>query len=85
MLGTIIERIESGHKYIVHWCDETKSEQTEEHLFGAFTKRNQHQMNNRVLAIDREQYIYKPAIVIGHSKDWKMLTVRYTDPEENDR
>jgi hypothetical protein len=85
LLGTIKKRIKSGHDYLIRWCDETETQQTEEHLFGAFTRRNQHQLNDRVLAIDDEQYIYKPAKIIGHSNDWKMLTVRFTDEEEEDR
>ncbi len=85
LLGIIIKRIESGHEYIIDWCDKTESNQSEEHLFGAFTRRNQHQINDRVLAFDNQQCIYKSAVVINHLNDGKMLTVRFTDPNEENR
>jgi len=70
---------------MIRWCDDTKSQQGEEHLFGAFTRRNQHEINNLVLAIDNDQYTYKPAKVIGHSNHGKTLTVRFVDPEEENK
>ncbi len=81
LLGKITRRINSGHEYLIHWCDNTETQQMEEHLFGAFTQPNRHELGDRVLALDNEQCIYKPAKIIGHSNDWKMLTVQYTDDE----
>lgn len=82
LLGTIADRIESGHKYIIHWCDESTSTQTEEHLFGALIRRNRCLINDQVLALDEDQYIYKSATILSQSDDGKMLTVRFTDSKE---
>ena len=78
-----MDRMESGHDYLIRWCDGKESEQSEQHLFGAFTQPNPHQLGDRVLAIDNEQYIYKPAKIIGISDDGNTLTVRFTDEEGN--
>ncbi|CAF4979898.1 unnamed protein product, partial [Rotaria sp. Silwood1] len=85
MLGTIIKRVGYGHTYIIQWCDEKKSEQEEEYLFGAFTTPIQCQPNDYVLAMDNDQYIYKLALVITKSNDQKTLTVRFIDSKENNR
>ena len=82
LLGTIVDRIESGHKYIIHWCDERTSNQTEEHLFGALIRRNRCQIKDQVLALDEDQYIYKPATILAQSDDGKTLTVRFTGSKE---
>jgi hypothetical protein len=85
MLGTIIDRVEPGYKYIIQWCDETKSSQEEEHLFGAFRRRIEPQVDYFVLAIDDDQYIYKPAKVTVISRDRKTLTIRFLDSKKNNR
>ncbi|CAF3780229.1 unnamed protein product [Rotaria sordida] len=85
MLGTIIERVGYGHTYIIRWCDESESREEEEYLFGAFTRSIQHELNDSVLALDNDQYIYKLAKVISISDDKKTLTIRFTDPKENNR
>ena len=85
LLGTILQRTESGHKYTIRWCNDKETDQAEQHLFGAFTRRNQHRVGDRVLALNKEQYVYKPARVIALVKDGKELIIRFTDPEENDR
>jgi len=85
MLGTIIDRLESGHEYIIKWCDETKSSQQEEDLFGAFRRRIEPQVDYFVLAMDDDQCIYKIAKVTVISRDRKTLTIRFLDPKENNR
>lgn len=85
LLGTIIDRIESGHKYIIRWCNEQQDTQTEDHLFGTLMRRNLCQINDRVLALDDDQYIYLPATIIDQSKDGKTLTVRFADYTRHDK
>jgi hypothetical protein len=85
MLGTLIKRVESGHEYIIRWCDETESKQEEEHLFGAFTRCIQHRLDDLVLAMDNEECIYKPAQVTRISNIHQTLTVRFLDSKEDNR
>ena len=65
MLGTIIDRVQFGHTYVVKWCDGKDGTQEEEHLFGAFTKRIKPKVNCFVLAIDNDECIYKAAKVVS--------------------
>jgi hypothetical protein len=85
MLGTIIDRLESGHEYTIKWCDETKSSQEEEDLFGAFRRRIEPQVDYFVLAMDNDQCIYKPAKVTMISEDRKTLTIRFLDSKKTNR
>ncbi len=78
MLGTIIDRVDTGHKYLIDWCDDSKSEQKEEHLFGAFVRRDRHYKNGYVLAMDNNK-IYKPAKTISISNNKQTLTVQFDD------
>ena len=79
LLGTIIDRIASGHKYLIRWCNGKENTQTEDHLFGTLIRRNRCDINDRVLALDDDQYIYKPATIIKRFDDEKTLTVRFAD------
>lgn len=81
-LGEIIDRVKYGHEYMIRWCDDTESKQEEQHLFGSFTRRNHHHKNDLVLAMDDEEYVYKPAHVIKHLNKEKQLLVRFIDSEE---
>jgi hypothetical protein len=83
MLGTIIDRIKNGHTYIIEWCDESKTEQQDEHLFGAFTRQIKHKKGNYVLAIDDNDKLYKPAKIKSISNDEKSLTVQFTNLNKN--
>lgn len=40
-------------------------------------------MNDQVLALDEDEYVYKPATILTQSDDGKTLTVRFTGPKEN--
>ncbi len=77
MLGTIKERRDTGHRYLIKWFNGDENEQKEEHLFGAFIRRNEHRKDGYVLAIDDNDQIYKPAKTIKVSDDKKQLTIRY--------
>ncbi|CAF4354296.1 unnamed protein product, partial [Adineta steineri] len=85
MLGTIIDRVESGHRYLIKWCDETESYQEEEHLFGTFSTHNEHQINYYVLAVDGDQYIYKPARIKKILNDKRTLNIRFLDADQQNR
>lgn len=87
LLGTIIDRLKSGHRYKIRWYDDTESNQEEEHLFGAFIRRNNYHRGDRVLALDEDDYTYKPARIKklpDDSDDRKTLNVCFTDPEETE-
>lgn len=77
MLGTIIDRIGTGHLYIIEWFDGSRSQQKEEHLFGAFIRRNRHYLHAYVLAMDIDDKIYKPAQIISISNNGCTLHVQF--------
>ncbi|CAF4358976.1 unnamed protein product, partial [Rotaria sp. Silwood2] len=83
MLGTIKKRVGTGHRYLIEWCDTNKSKQSDEHLFGAFTQRNKHRINDYVLAIDDDDTIYKLAKVQSISNDGKNLKVQFINLNTN--
>jgi hypothetical protein len=85
MLGEIKNRTPCGHKHMIHWCDKKESIQKEEHLFGEFKSDIRHALNDFVLAIDNDQYLYKPAKIINLSKDRKTLTIEFLPPEKGHR
>ena len=77
MLGMIQARVGTGHQYTIKWSNGTINDQKEEHLFGAFTRRDQHRKDNYVLAMDTEDDLYKLAKTIAVFKDDKRLTVQF--------
>jgi len=81
MLGTIKDRRDTGHKYSIEWFDHSKTEEKEEHLFGAFVRRNKHYKNGYVLAMDKDK-IYKPAITKSILNDQEIL-VQFINLNEN--
>ncbi len=83
MLGTIKDRVGTGHQYLIEWFDKSISKQNEEHLFGAFNRRDQHRENAYVLAMDDQDNIYKPAKTISISDDRKHLKVRFLNTGEH--
>jgi hypothetical protein len=84
MLGTIKDRVGTGHQYLIEWYDKSENEQKEEHLFGAFTRRDKHTKDSYVLAIDENDNIYKPAKTKAISDDQKRLTVQFIDLNQNE-
>ncbi|CAF1439450.1 unnamed protein product [Rotaria magnacalcarata] len=80
MLGTIQRRVGNGHRYSIEWCCASVSEQTDEHLLGAFTRRNKHRIGDYVLAIDSVEGIYKLAEVLSITDDRKNVKVKFIDP-----
>lgn len=84
MLGTIIDRARSGHRYLIKWSNEKESEQEEELLFGAFTRRIEPQVGDLVLAMN-DIYTYQPAEVKAISGDKKTLTVRFLNSTNDNR
>ena len=85
MLGTITNRTESGHKYLIKWCDNCERAQEEEHLFGAFSYIEHRDVGDYVLALDDNQSIYKPAKITGISDGGNKLTVKFLPPEKDGR
>ncbi|CAF3336880.1 unnamed protein product [Rotaria sp. Silwood1] len=84
MLGTIKKRVGNGHQYSIEWCDENESEQSDEHLFGAFTQGDKHRIDDYVVAIDDNDAIYKLAKVQSISNDGKHLKVQFINLNTND-
>jgi hypothetical protein len=82
MLGEIKDRIGTGHQYKIEWSSGPGGEQKEEHLFGAFTRRDKHFQDGYVLALDDNDKIYKPARTISISNDGKTLTVQFLNKNE---
>ncbi|CAF4581909.1 unnamed protein product, partial [Rotaria socialis] len=80
MLGTIQSRVGNGHQYLIEWCCATVSEQSDEHLFGAFTRRNNHRIGDYVLAMDSVESIYRLAEILSITDDRKTVKVRFIDP-----
>ncbi|CAF0922263.1 unnamed protein product [Rotaria sordida] len=83
MLGTIKTREGTGHLYKIQWCNERTSEQIDEHLFGAFSRRYKHRIDDYVLAIDNNDAIYKLAKVQSISNDRKNLKVQFINLNKN--
>ena len=83
MLGTIIKRCDTGHRYLIQWYNKDTNEQEEEHLFGALTRRDQHEEDGYVLAMDKNDDIYKPAKTISISDDRTELTVKFINLDDN--
>jgi hypothetical protein len=83
MLGTIKDRIKSGHQYVIEWFDGSENEQIEEHLFGSFTRRDRHRIDDYVLAMDKNDSLYKPAKMTLISDDRKTVTVQFIDLDKN--
>jgi len=77
MLGTVKERVDTGHRYSIEWSDGSLNKQKEEHLFGAFNRRNKHRRDYYVLAMDDSDEIYKPAKTISILNDQKRLEVEF--------
>lgn len=71
------KRTQSGHRYLIEWCDKTKSEQEEEHLFGAFTRMLPFRRGGYVLALEEGEDIYRPGRIQGVYDEQKMLVVQY--------
>ncbi|CAF1294902.1 unnamed protein product [Adineta ricciae] len=81
MLGTIIRRLESGHRFLIKWSDNAESAQEEEYLFGVFTPRIEFFVNCYVLAVDDSEYIYRIGQVKKISDDRSTLTIRFIDSD----
>ena len=80
MLGTILRRIGNGHQYEIEWYDRSKGEQSEEHLFGAFVRRDQPHVGNYALACDKDDQLYKFARIESISTTEKSLQVKFLPP-----
>jgi hypothetical protein len=85
MLGAIKDRVGTGHQYLIEWFDRNENEQQEEHLFGAFTRRDKHWENSYVLAMDDNDNIYKPATTktILNEKRLQVEFINLNKSEEN--
>jgi hypothetical protein len=81
MLGTIKDRCDTGHEYLIEWFDHSENKQKEEHLFGAFVRRNKHYEDGYVLAMDKDK-IYKPARTKSILNDQEIL-VQFINLNEN--
>ena len=85
MLGNVLQREPLGHNYRIHWCDDSESVQSEQHVFSASTGSYRYQVKQYVLAIDEADGIFRPAEIIAIDKDRTILTVRYFEPGETGR
>lgn len=83
MLGMIEGRVNTGHQYRIKWADGSSNNQKEEHLFGAFTRRDQHRKDNYVLAMDAEDNLYKFARTLVVFKDDNRLNIQFLDPHQS--
>jgi len=92
LLGTIVDRTDIPHEYIINWCypnedvkePEDACKQTEEHLFGAHAWYNQLQVGDYVLAVDEQSYVYKPARVI-ELINGNQVNIRFLNSQDKKR
>ena len=83
MLGMIEARVSTGHQYRIKWANGMSNNQKEEHLFGAFTRRDQHRKDNYVLAMDAEDNLYKFARTLVVFKDDNRLNIQFLDTHQS--
>lgn len=79
MLGMVQDRKNTGHLYKIKWSNGSITHQKEEHLFGAFTRRDQHRKGDYVLVMDPNDEIYKLAKTLAVYKDDKRLKIEFLD------
>ena len=79
----IKERVEYGHQYRIEWCDQTVSSQSDEHLFGAFTRRDRFSDHDYVLTIDEEVTLYRLARIESILTEDNSLYVKFINLNTN--